>query len=182
MKTKMVIVAALMLLLEAHPTQGDTIWTSGHHEVIGGDIYGEIWMYNDATLDILGGDIFRLAAYDVTLTDWLAGQMDTMWAHDDSIINIHGGTLGDLWAAENSVINLYAYDVTHTTTGGRWDDGQVTGTYYSDHSSFTFDLYQDAYSHINVVPEPATILLLAFASLLSRNHLHRPFGKKRKGG
>jgi len=36
--------------------QADTVWESGHHEIFDGNIYSEIWMYNDCTLDIFGGD------------------------------------------------------------------------------------------------------------------------------
>lgn len=171
MNTKIAIVLALIVLLKAHPIHGDTIWNSGHHEVIDGDIYGEIWMYNDATVDILGGEIYRLAAYDVTATDWFAGQMFELWVRDNSIVNIHGGTLNYyLWAAENSVINLYAYDVTYHPTGGDYDPQWewIEGRYLDDDSYFSFDLGQDTFSHITVVPEPTTLLLLALGALFLR--------------
>jgi len=168
MKTKIITIVAAVMLLEIGTVQADTVWISGHHEIVDGDVYGEIWMYNDCTLDILGGEIFRLAAYDTTFTDWFAGQMGTLWAEGGSIVNIYGGDLGDLWATDNSSVILYAYDVTHTTKGGYWDDGQVYGKYYLDDSPFSFDLYRDAYSHITIIPEPATILLFGLGGLMLR--------------
>jgi hypothetical protein len=126
----------------ACPVQADTVWESGHHEINDGDLYGEIWMHNDCTLDILGGDIYRLAAYDTTITDWYDGIMDTLWANEACIVNIYGGNLeDDLAATDNSIINLYAYDVEITQSGGWWDDGQVTGKYYSNDEPFNFDLW-----------------------------------------
>jgi hypothetical protein len=133
----------------ACPVQADTVWESGHHEINDGDLYGEIWMHNDCTLDILGGDI------------------------EACIVNIYGGNLeDDLAATDNSIINLYAYDVEITQSGGWWDDGQVTGKYYSNDEPFNFDLWgQNTYQHINIVPEPMTLLFLAsgFMGIRRRN-------------
>jgi hypothetical protein len=162
LRKKGITILAVITLLGVCPVQADTVWTSGHHEILDGDLYHEIWMHNDCTLDIFGGEIYRLAAYDTTVTNWYNGQMDALWANDNCIVNIHGGILGELAAVDNSLVNFYAYDVVITHTGGFWEDGQVTGRYYVDDSSFIFDLWgQNTYSHINIVPEPATFLLLA---------------------
>ena len=166
---KISLMVTLFIFLMLQPLQADTVWESGHHEIVDGDIYGEIWMYNDCTLDIFGGDIFRLAAYDNTITYWYDGVMDILWARGDSIINIYGGQFTLLSAIDNSLVNLYAYDVVITHTGGFWDDGQVTGKYYLDDTSFIFDLWgQNTYSHINIIPEPASILLLSLGLLFLR--------------
>jgi hypothetical protein len=162
MKTKVFLILVVTVLIGACPAQADTVWLSGHHEIIDSDIYGEIWMYNDCTLDILGGDIYRLAVYDTTVTNWYGGEMVTLWAHDESIVNIYGGQLGDVWAAENSYVYLYAYDVT-------LDDVEyiLSGRYYSSNNFFSIDVHnQDIYSHIFVIPEPATFLLLILGGLL----------------
>jgi len=168
MKTKAIITFLVVLIMcAANPAQADTVWTEGHHEINSGDVYGEIWMSNDCTLDIFGGDIYRLAAYDTTVTNWYDGKMDELWSNGDCVINIYGGILGELAAIENSSINLSAYDVVITHTGGIWDDGQVIGKYYYDDTSFIFDLWgQDSYTHVNVIPEPSTLLLSGLGSFL----------------
>jgi hypothetical protein len=163
--TSIVIVVLLGL---AGGVRADTVWLSGHHEIGDGDVYGEIYIYNDVTVDILGGDIYMLEAFNVTATDWYAGEMTELFGHNDSIVNIYGGQLSRLQAAENSVINLYAYDVIHTTTGGYWDAGQLTGKYLNDNSNFVFDLHYTAYPHVSIVPEPGTLFLFGLGGLMLR--------------
>jgi len=147
--------------------QAGTVWESGHHEIFDGDVYAEIGIYNDVRLDIFGGDIGYVWAFNDTITNWYGGQMNYFVANDNSIVNIYGGTINiGLGGGDNSEINLYAYDISITHTGGHWDVGQVTGKYYANDTSFIFDLWgPDTYLHINIVPEPATFLLLALGVL-----------------
>jgi hypothetical protein len=167
MKTKIITIMAAALLAVISPAQADTVWLSGHHEILYGDVYAEIYMYNDSTADMFGGDVYKLETFDVTVFDMLGGVMDILDVHDDSTINIYGGILDTIGAADNSLVSLYAYDVTYHPTGGYYDRGWVEGKYLADDLTFTFDLiHMDSFSHINVVPEPSTILLLGFGTLL----------------
>ena len=168
---KMSIMVALFICLIFLPLKADTVWTEGHHEINYGDMYGEVDIYNDVTLDIFGGSIGRLAAFDTTITDWYAGQMYTLWARDDSIVNIFGGQVDILWATENSSVNLCAYDVIVTSTGGRYDQGYVTGKFYNGDVPFYFDISQNTYLHINVIPEPATLLLISLGCLFFKEEV-----------
>ncbi len=165
---KLLIITILVVF--ACQLRADTIWTEGHHEINEGDEYWEISMYNDCTLDILGGDIYRLAAYDTTITNWYDGTMDTLWAKENSIVNIYGGQLSFLAAYDSSTVNLYAYDVIHTTTGGFYNQGQVIGKYLFNEADFCFDLLggQQTLVHLNIVPEPSAFILLASGGFLLR--------------
>jgi hypothetical protein len=164
-----IIIAVLLLLGLAGRVRGDTVWLSGHHEIGDGDVYGEIYIYNDVTLDVLGGDIYKLEAFDMSLTDWHAGEMDRLYVHDESAVNIFGGILYTLEATQDSSVNIYAYDVAYDPSGGGYGNGWLEGRYWSDDSSFGFSLFsQDSYSHVNVVPEPSTFVLIAVGAIILR--------------
>jgi hypothetical protein len=182
------VVFALLILLSIRSPLTAEVWTSGHHEIYDGDPYGEVLIYNDVQLDIFGGDLVYVWAYDNTITNWYDGEMGYFVAHDDSIVDIYGGkvliTLGadansvvnlyssdliemvSLW--DNSVLNLYAYDVIHHATGGYSDDGWIEGKYILDDTEFSIDLIKDSFSNINIVPEPSTLLFFSLGGLILR--------------
>jgi len=168
---KITLTILVVFVLGACPVQADTVWTSGHHIITdANDPFGEIRIYNDVTVDILGGQIGRLETYDVTATDMSGGEMYMLWTYYDSTVNLHGGTLGTLLSEEDSMVNIYGYDVVITDIGGAWDRGQVTGTYFLYDSPFVIDLWsQDTGSHINVIPEPVTVVLLGLGALALRS-------------
>lgn len=153
MKTKICIIIVLTILIGVCPAQADTVWLSGHHEIIDGDLYGEIYIYNDVTLDMFGGEVYKLETFNVSAFDMLNGQMDMLLAWDDSTVDIFGGDLGVLLSAESSSVYLYAYDVIYSPDGGDWSGGQLMGKYYSDDTLFSVDLMSpETYSHITVIP------------------------------
>jgi len=169
MKTKIITILAAVILAGVCPIKADTVWETGYHEIYDGDVYHEIWMYNDATADMFGGDVYKLEMFDTSAFDMLGGVMDIIIMRNNSVSYIRGGNLGALASIENSSVYLYAYDVIHHPTGGHYDGGWVEGKYYLDGASFDFDLgAQYTYQHINIVPEPSTLAFLALGFLAIR--------------
>jgi hypothetical protein len=167
--SKIFLITALFICLMLQPLQADIVWTEGHHEINDGDVYGEIWMYNDATATMFGGDVYQLGMFDDSIIDMLGGVMDILIMRNNSVSYIYGGSLEALGAIDNSIVNLYAYDVIHYPTGGHFDCGWVEGKYYLDGASFSFDLgAQNTYQHINIIPEPSTFVLFGLYFLLLR--------------
>jgi hypothetical protein len=158
------------MLAAACQVQADTVWESGHHEINDGDVYGEIWMYNDCTADMWGGDVFQLGALDSSKFNMFGGTMDILIGRYDSIVNIYAGDPSSVGLAENAVMNLYAYDVVYHVTGGGddWSTGWLEGKYYSGDEYFVFDFSTHDASQLNIIPEPTSLLLLGLGGLLLR--------------
>ena len=167
---KIILTILLIILRGACPVQAAIWWDSGHHVVTdANDPFDEIFMSDYATAVIFGGEIHKLEASDFSSADIFGGEIDWLFTFDNSVANIYGGTLDWLGAFPDSTVYLYAYDVTYHLTGGLENRPWAEGTYYSDKTSFSFTLYDEySYSHVVVVPEPATFLLLGLGGLLLR--------------
>jgi hypothetical protein len=167
------LIVAGVVLLAGGQVRADTGWDSGHHEIFDGDMYGELWMLNDATADMWGGDVGKLGALDTSRFNMFAGTMGTLMLRNDSVVNIYGGSLSWLhvYADENGLVNLYAYDVVYHPTGN-YNRPWAEGRYIRNDQYFTFIISGDLSdtSHINIVPEPATLMLLGIGGLLLRKN------------
>jgi len=168
---KMGIAGLIVFFLGVLPAKADTVWDYGHHEINIGDMYGEIWMHNDATADMFGGYVQQLGTLDSSEFDMFGGTIYRMLIRYDSSVNIHGGTISSLiiYEDENGVINLYAHDVTYYPTGGPvYNLSWIDGYYNQGNIYFSYDISGSDMSNINVVPEPTTILLLGLGGLILR--------------
>jgi hypothetical protein len=89
-------------------------------------------------------------------------------------MNLYGGLVTDsLNAWDSATVNIFGYDLVKTNSGGTYGYGQVYG-YWLDDTPFTIELSTaETYSHINLIPEPSSLLLLALGSLISREYLHK---------
>jgi hypothetical protein len=163
---------ALILLFTFSTVKADLVFDSGYNTYDESDGYNfEVWVINDAALDVLGGSMGKLELTDLATANLYGGDIDWLWTNNDSVVSIQSGNINVLAAYEDSLVYLYAYDVIyHPTGGGEYGNREwIEGTYYSDNTPFNFILYTDqVYSHITVVPEPATILLLALGAIVLR--------------
>ncbi len=153
--------------------------------------FGEIYTlsaWEFSTVNVSGGSLSHIFAEEYSIINFsnqargvgigvngsatmnmIGGTVDSLGALDNGIINIHGGFISNsLGAGENAVVNVFGYDLTKTPSGGNYGYGQVYG-FFMDDSAFTIDLYNaPTYSHINLIPEPATFLLLALGGIFLR--------------
>jgi hypothetical protein len=142
--------------------------------------------YNTSTANVSGGEVYSLSAWDSAIVNFsddarafnfLASEFGTLnvtggtaeylGAIDSSTVNLYGGLVIDsLWVGDFAHGNIYGYDLVKTSFGGRYGYGQVYG-FWTDSTAFTIDLNgSETYSHINLIPEPSSLLLIAFGSLL----------------
>jgi len=158
-----------ILSVATSPLRAATWWDSGYHVINDGDVYGEVFLQNDASVDVFGGTILQLKTLDLSTANIFGGEMDRLFTFDNSFVNIYGGTLDWLGAFPDSMVYLYAYDVTYHLTGGLENRPWAEGTYYSNSTSFSFTLYDEySFSHVVVIPEPISFLLFGLGALFLR--------------
>jgi len=136
-------------------------------------------------VDMLGGALSTLSTYDFSTTNIHGGEIS--WGidtYDSSTVNIYDGTITAhfLGVRNTSTLNIYGgnLDVINSPTfyetstvniygyGFYYDEvlGVLTGN-LQDGSTFIFrELSPSNYSHLNLVPEPTSILLLGLGWLL----------------
>jgi len=183
MKTKIIILTVFLMLLGADLVKADLVFDSGYN--IFDDTYpyyDEVAVFNDAHLDVLGGSMGRLELWHYATANIYAGDIRHLLILDNAVVNIYGAgdTLEGVGAGNDSLVYLYAYDVTYHPTGGLGDGCWIEGTYIRDDLPFAFSCYNDAsYSHINIVPEPTTFLLLGFGGfVLTRRKRNKSMSQK----
>jgi PEP-CTERM motif len=116
----------------------------------GGGVGGEFNMYNNSKLTMYGGFIGTLNLYP------------------DTTAIIKGGNISQyLWIDPTTTgwVKLYAYDVEVIPLSN--DYLSLHGNWLADNSFFDIELQNgiSTYSHIQIVPEPTTIALLALGGL-----------------
>ena len=151
--------------------------------------------WNNAKVSMAGATITSLDTFNssqVTMLDGMVTQGTSVWGgsqltvkggsvdlslevHDLAVVNLRGGSVnGWVYAEDESVINLYAYGVNYNPDEGRWNGGQISGYWYQDNANCSLDLVNNldspltTYNHINIVPEPAALSLLALGTILAR--------------
>jgi len=115
------------------------------------------------------GDSRALGASQFGTANMYGGTVEQLGAIHSGVLNLYAGLVTDsLGAWDTSVINIYGYDFNYDVTGGAYDGGQLTG-FWLNGSPFTLDLYgAETFSHINQIPEPSALVILALGALLLR--------------
>lgn len=134
--------------------------------IIGGSVGASAWdhavvnFFDDASAGTIG-------ARDFGTLNMIGGTADRLGAGDSGTLNLYGGTINEsLGASREAVINIYGYGFNYDPNAGSRDGGQLTG-FWLDYTPFTIDLYGiETYSHINLIPEPGSLILLSFGSLI----------------
>jgi len=192
-RIKLFILITYILTISVSQTQALSIY-SGTLSVQENDSYSNTLVYNSATVDMTGGDILSLDLLNSSTADISGGSITQglyVWnnstvnmtdgtigwnldASDSSTINLYGGEITDwLYATDDSVVNIYGYGFNYDSDAGGWNGGQLTG-FWLDDTPFTIDLLDNIevdstyYDHVNLVPEPCSLILIGFGGLLLR--------------
>lgn len=157
-----------------------------------GDLLGNVYVWNDAVVDMTGGQIQSLdimnfgtvnfgtggvlegvSAWNDSTLNMAGGAISwNLDASDSSTINLTGGEVTDwLYATDDSIVNIFGYGFDFVPDAGDWNGGQLTG-FWEDTTAFSIDLLDNIaidstyYDHIvltEVEPIPEPMTLLTLA-------------------
>jgi hypothetical protein len=160
-----------------------------------GGIVSEIFTaYSSSTINISGGIINILDSWDASIltlvgnpqinelgvsfsgrANIFGGTINFLKVGSSNPVNLYGGIISDYLRA-TSTVNIYGYGFQYDPLAGDYQGGQLTG-FWLDDTPFSIDLYYnykqgglliDTYSHIVLIPEPATIFLIGLGVLMQR--------------
>jgi hypothetical protein len=197
MGTKLLkIVLAILFLLPVCANATNITFTSDAN-IQAGDSWGNVYIHDTlpahTTVTMTGGSVTdSMTVYDASKFNMYAGYLNSLSAHGSNTINVYGGSVNGLGSADAAVIfslrggsvtfintdshaavNIYGYNLAKTNTGGMFGYGQITG-FWQDNSQFTINLVgSGTYSSINLIPEPATLLLFGASAFILRKSKRR---------
>ena len=175
MERKWISVLACFGVLSLFVSTSSAIVLSSDTTIGAGNVYSRVDIEGDSTtVEMTGGSVGQMIVSDSSLLNISNGEItDSLSVRHSAMVNISGGNISELFAIDSSVINLHGIDVVHQATGGKWDDGKITGKWL-DGTGFDISLYNsdhfgnDTFSHLTILPEPATLLLLGVGFALLR--------------
>ena len=136
--------------------------------IFGGHV-GGVFTWDYATANLYdGGSVFSLSARGQSgIVNMSGGTTTYLRAGESGIINLFGGSITTCLSAwDFAIVNIYGYGFDYDPSAGNWNGGQLRGFWF-DNTAFSIDLYYpDAYEHINLVPEPGSLILFALGALL----------------
>jgi len=135
--------------------------------VSGGEVYS-LWAVGSATVTLSGTAIISsLSPRGSSGTaNVYGGTVDYIAVLEWGTVNLYGGVVSDsLYVGELATANIFGYDLVKTSSGGTYGYGQVYG-YWLDDTPFSIELSTaETYSHIELIPEPNTLIFLALGAL-----------------
>lgn len=186
----LITILVMVALAGTGAVQATTVdfYTDGF--IVVGDKYYYANSYDNAHVEMFAGEVGIFSTYDSSVLNLHDGIIGTLLAHDTSTVNIYGGEIPHALGAYNSAtlnlyggmitvshglqawdlttVNIYGYGFELTGSGNsRWLSG-----FWPDGTAFN-DIWlrgPETYSRVvlHVIPEPATIGLLALGTVLMR--------------
>ncbi len=165
------LASVLCLLIACSAFASSPPWTgSGTYTFDDLDPYFvEDGIWDTATVNISGGSFGALHSRDSSTVNMFGGNAELIAVRVSSTLNMWGGSLDFLGVelTETITVNLFVDSYMFNPDSYLTYD-QITGVWMNDNGTFDILITEGKFQYINMVPEPATLLLLATGSLFLR--------------
>jgi hypothetical protein len=147
------------------------IWNAGANEwgnvnISGGNLTGA-GATGHGVLNISGDATIWYVGFSQSGTmNMSGGQIDAVSVYDSAVVNLLGGLIvegiGTRLGHFEGLINVYGYHLGKTCAGG------VCSVYgfFPNGSAFSINVAEAVYPRVNLIPEPATLVLLGLGGLI----------------
>ncbi len=168
------MLSILVSLILVGVSNGAMDWDiySGSNQIQTSDEYGVVNTYNNSTLDMTGGRVEYIFGYDNSIINFFGGDVDILEGHNHSTFALNGGLIDTISILDFSHFNIYGSDFVWQRAGGGAVSGWLSGNWL-DGSSFNIyfrDLPEEfPGSHITLIPEPSSFLMILAGSVLLRS-------------
>lgn len=155
-----------------------------------GDQYDEVYIYGDATIGVTGGSVGDLYAKESSTVNLFDGMVYLLGASDSSTVYIYGGqiklalsvrgssvaslfgsTINTISILDSGIVRIYGTGFQWERSGGGAESGCLSGCWL-DGTGLTIyfrDLPEPfPGSHVALIPEPCTFLLLSLGGFILR--------------
>jgi hypothetical protein len=176
MKKAIITIMSVVLVMIASNVQASSPpWGGDEHYTFGDEdpYFGESYIYESASVDIVGGTFGALHAFDYSAVSMFDGTGDRIWANEFSTIELYGGTLNSLAGFDDADITLFVESYSIEADPFIGYDARLTGSWFYDSGTFDILVREGSLSYVTVeiVPEPSTLVFLAFGTIMFlKNH------------
>ncbi len=155
-----------MLFMAPQLYADDKIFTSSG-QILPGEEWSNVYIYNDDTIvDMLGGHVDSMAAYDASTLNITGGHVSTLHARGFSTANVSGGYVHGLWAQDSGTVILSdTASVVSLSSRGSFGTVNMTGgstEYARAGNSGTLNLYGGVVNNSLNAWDSATINIFGY--------------------